>query len=209
MEKRLSNTESLVIIEQMITRAKQEEKDSGWGWIIWGWLLFIASITHYVMSTLGIKGGIRVWLIFGIAGILLLIYSNVRNRFSAVKTVTTYTTELVNRIGDAFFISLMVMVLGNAVSGLNESGVNFGYLLLLYAFWMYIHGAAYLFRPMKIGAFINWAGAVVIFIWHVELGRNILLVHGLAVLLGYIVPGYMAQRNFRLKQSSEKQDHHG
>ena len=33
----------------MIGRARAEENGSGRGWIIWGWLLFIASLAHYYM----------------------------------------------------------------------------------------------------------------------------------------------------------------
>jgi hypothetical protein len=51
MEKdQLSGTDSIRIIEQMIGRAKEEEIDNGMGWVIWGWMLFLASIVNYVCS---------------------------------------------------------------------------------------------------------------------------------------------------------------
>jgi hypothetical protein len=198
-ETKLTNNESLQIIEQMIGRAKQEEKDSGWGWIIWGWQLFIASVFHYVALLLGKKYGSLVWNVFAVSAVLLLAYSYVMKKRSP--SVQTYTGELVNKIGNAFFISLVVMVVGNANSGTNETGVNFGYLLLLYAFWMYIHGAAYRFNLLKYGAFISWAGALAIFIWHKELGKHVLLIHAVCVLLGYIIPGYIAEKNFKSGKS--------
>lgn len=202
MEKKLTNTESLQIIELMINRAKSEEKDSGKGWIIWGWLLFIASMTHYVMNMLDFNEGGKVWLVFGVAGIILMAYSIYRKRIlKAGDPVKTYTGELVDRIGDAFFISLMVTVIGANATGAFSSGVNFGYLLLLYAFWLYIHAAAFRFRPMKYGAYINWAGAIIVFLWYKELGRNILLIHAACVALGYIIPGYMAQKKFSKKNN--------
>lgn len=193
-ETKLTNTESLQIIEQMIGRAKQEEKDSGWGWILWGCLLFFASIIHYVALLNGKQYGNLIWNAFAIAAFLLMAYSFFMKK--KAPSVQTYTGELVGKIGNAFFISLVVAVVGNVTSGLTSTGVNFGYLLLLYAFWMYIHGAAYRFNLLKYGAFINWAGALAIFIWHKELGKHILLVHAVCVLLGYIIPGYIAQKNF-------------
>jgi hypothetical protein len=207
MEKKLSKTESLQIIELMINRAKNEEKDSGKGWIIWGWLLFIASITHYFMIMFDFNGGRKVWLVFGVAGIILVLYSVYRKRFlKGDRPVKTYTGELVDRIGDAFFISLMVTVIGTNATGAFYSGVNFGYLLLLYAFWLYIHSAAFRFLPMKYGAYINWAGAIIIFLWYKELGRNILLIHAACVALGYIIPGYMAQKKFSKKYNQVVND---
>ena len=74
-EPKLTETESLQLIEQMIGRARQEEKASGWGWILWGWLLFVASVSHYVMIKMGVKGASRVWEYFGYAAILLILLS--------------------------------------------------------------------------------------------------------------------------------------
>lgn len=69
----LSGQDSLKLIEQMIGRARAEEKDSGKGWIIWGWLLFLASIIHYVLMRVGIRQGSLVWQLFGLAAFLLSI----------------------------------------------------------------------------------------------------------------------------------------
>jgi hypothetical protein len=152
------------------------------------------------MNMFDFNEGRKVWLVFGVAGIILMMYSVYRKRFlKRDQPVRTYTGELVDRIGDAFFISLMVTVIGANATGAFSSGVNFGYLLLLYAFWLYIHGAAFRFQPMKYGAYINWAGAIIIFLWYKELGRNILLIHAACVVLGYIIPGYMAQKKFGKK----------
>jgi hypothetical protein len=196
-EKKLSNTESLQLIEQMIGRAKQEEKQNGLGWIIWGWMLFLASFSHYILLVLGIKGGMIVWNVFGIAAFALMAYNLYQENIAkSSDPVKTYTGELVSKIGSAFFISLLILVVGNYTTNADRSGVNFGYLLLLYAFWMYIHGAAFRFNLLKYGAFLNWIGALVIFIWYRELGRNTLLIHAVCVLAGYIIPGYIAQKRF-------------
>jgi len=193
-DKQLSNEESLQLIEQMIGRAKQEEKTSGWGWIIWGWLLFTASMAHFISIQAGRNLGNYIWNILTISALVLILLSALLQK-KGMET-RTYTGELVDKFGTAFFLSLVVMVLGNFITGLTETGANFGYLLLLYAFWMYIHGAAFRFRLLTAGAILNWAGALVIFFWTKELGSYILLVHAVCVLLGYVIPGHMAKRQF-------------
>ena len=193
-----SGEDSLKLIEQMIGRARAEEKDSGRGWIIWGWLLFIASLTHYFMIKTGIKHGNKVWMIFGIVAFLLAMYEMVFRKYVSnhpVK-VKTYTNELVNRLGIAFFISLMIMVYGNYRTGINNSGVNFGYLLLLYGFWMFIHGSAFRYRLLIYGAVINWAGAALVFYFGDKLGAESLLLHAFCVALGYLVPGHTARKKY-------------
>jgi hypothetical protein len=49
MEKEIfSEGQSLQLIQQMIETAKQEQKDDGYGWIIWDWLLFSASLLTWM-----------------------------------------------------------------------------------------------------------------------------------------------------------------
>ena len=209
MEKnQLSGTDSMKIIEQMIGRAKEEEKDNGLGWIVWGWMLFLASIINYLMIVIDAPDKYIVWDFFGLAGLLFFLYLLLIKPFMKAKIkVMTYTNELVNRIGIAFGISLFVMVFGNQRSGMNASGLNFAYLLIIYGFWMYIHASAFRYNLLKAGAFVNWAGAIVIFIFYKELGKNILLVHAACVALGYLIPGHIAQKRFSMttKEADKQQ----
>jgi hypothetical protein len=209
MEKnQLSGTDSMKIIEQMIGRAKEEEKDSGLGWIVWGWMLFLASIINYVMIVIDAPDKYVIWNYFGLAGILFFLYILLIKPFLKTRIkVMNYTNELVNRIGIAFGISLFIMVFGNQRSGMNTSGLNFGYLLIIYGFWMYIHASAFRYKLLKAGAFVNWAGAIVIFIFYKELGKNILLVHAACVALGYLIPGHIAQKRFSMitKEADKQQ----
>lgn len=46
--------ESLALIEQMIGAARNEHRENGMGWLIWGWLLFIASIISAVFMKTGL-----------------------------------------------------------------------------------------------------------------------------------------------------------
>ncbi len=199
MEKnKLTGEDSIKIIEQMIGRAKEEEKDSGLGWIVWGWMLFLASIINYIMIVIDAPNKYVIWNYFGVVGIFFMLYSIFKNKLfkTKVQGVKTYTNEMVERMGAAFFISLVIMVFGNATTGVNRTGVNFGYLLLLYGFWMYIHASAFRYKLLTAGAFVNWAGAIIIFVFYKDLGKNILLIHAACVAIGYLIPGHIAQQRF-------------
>ena len=194
----LSGEESLRLIEQMLGRAREAEKDSGKGWIIWGWLLFLASIIHYGFIKAGIEKGNLVWQVFGISAAILIFYEQFLRKYlvKPVAKVKTYTNELVNKFGVAFFVSLAIMVYGNRQLDLNNAGFNFGYLLLLYGFWMFIHGSAFRYRLLIFGAIINWIGALLIFYFKAKLGAEVLLVHAFCVAMGYLVPGHIALIRF-------------
>lgn len=196
-DKNLNPAESLNLIDSMLKQAKSAEKDNGLGWIIWGWLLFIASTVDYISIRVKWEYRNLVWLFFGIiAGVLIIYTIAIKRLLKRQKKVTTYTGQLVNKLGLAFFFSMIVISYGNYKTGVDHSGVNFGYLLILYAFWMFIFAAAFQFKLFYWGAAFNWLGAIVIFYYKGELGAEVLLVHAACVAVGYLIPGHIAYRNF-------------
>jgi hypothetical protein len=203
-EKNLNPSESLNLIQSMIKQAKSAEKDNGMGWIMWGWLLFVTSTGYYFAVTLHWVYRSYIWPAFGIIAVLLLLYTFFGKLiFNKPKRVTTYTNQLVSKLGMAFFISMLVISYGNARTGVEQDGLNFGYMLILYAFWMFIFAAAFHFTLFYWGAAANWLGALVIFYFKEQLGADVLLVHSACVALGYLVPGHIAYYQFK-KTTAEK-----
>ena len=192
-EQKITEQESLQLIQQMIQVAKADYRENGDGWLIWGWLLFIASVSSGVLSYLQIKGYIGwIWTGMLIVGMLLYIFFHVLKKKD--EKVKTYVQELLDRIGTGFFISLFAIV---AAGFIINSSYGFGYYYILYAFWMYIHGSAIRFRPLIIGAFVNWIAAIAIFLL-TDIAQ-IMAVSAFAVLVGYLIPGYMLRAEYRKK----------
>ena len=54
---------------------------------------------------------------------------------------------------------------------------------------MYIHGSALKFRPLVYGAVLNWIAGIAMF--GVPEMKYKMLIGAFAVLLGYLVPGYL------------------
>src|SRR3954452_1015648 len=107
-ETQLTEQERLFIIQQMIATAKREQKDDGKGWILWGWLLFLASILTLINLSTQWVSEYFFWNLFGIASLLLLLYSIIRYFFFQQKErVKTYTRDIFQRLNIGFFISLM------------------------------------------------------------------------------------------------------
>jgi hypothetical protein len=217
-EKQITEQESLRIIRQMIDTAKTEQKDNGMGWIIWGWLLFVTSLlTIANINFKWLDDLYLFWNIFGGVSFLLLLWSMIRKRLMHKKAgVKTYTTDLFDKLNAGFFISLMLIIVAinigaRAVYHASESDaaanivVNIGFSLLisLYAFWILVYGAALNFKPSIYGAYLSWALSLAAMIF-AHTFEQVMYFHGAAVLVGYIIPGHLAYKEFEKAHRKEK-----
>ena len=200
-EKQITEQESLLIIQQMIQTAKQEQKDDGKGWILWGWLLFAASVLTFINLKTQWFSNYFFWNMFGIASLLLLLYSVLKSIFiKKTKKVKTYTAELFQKLNIGFFISLMLIIV--AINRGVPPVQGFSLLLGLYGFWILVYGSALNFKPSIIGAYITWACALAGLFVHTF--DWTMVIHATAVLLGYIIPGHLANNEFNKTQRREK-----
>ncbi len=197
-EQVMTEQESFSIIQRMINAAKQEQKDNGMGWIIWGWMLFAVSVLTVLNIHFSWFQTFAFWNAFGIFSIVLLIAGVVKKYYSKKKNeVQTYYNDLFKLLNIGFFISLSFIIIA-----INKGvGVVFGFALLinLYAFWMLIYGAASNFKPSIIAAFITWGLALAgLFVTTVEM---IMYIQAAAALIGYIIPGHMANKAYKQHSS--------
>ena len=214
-EKRISEKESLLLIQQMIYTAKKEQKDDGMGWIMWGWLLFAASVlTILNINFLWFKDMFLFWNAFGAVTFILLVWETIRDNFiRKTEKVKTYTQDLFTKLNVGFFICLVFIILAINI-GARQIYSNFGrydgtfvrigfaLLINLYSFWILIYGAALNFKPSMIGAYISWAlgfGAM-----FVKTFEQVMILHAIAVLAGYIIPGHIANREFKKLRKADK-----
>ncbi len=204
-EKNLTERESLLLIQQMINTAKQQQKDDGLGWIIWGWLLFLVSILTYINLHTKWFSTYYFWSYFGFISLALLLYSIIKYYFFKKRQpARTYMGELFQKLNVGFFISLMFIIFSM------NTGVDpmkgFPLLMGLYAFWILIYGTALDFKPSIIAAYITWAIGLVAFF--VDSFGTVMILHASAVLVGYLIPGHIAYSQFQKlnRGTNDKQD---
>ena len=191
-EDAITHEQSFGIIEQMIAAAKNEHREKGDGWLVWGWLLFISSLASAVCITMGYNNFVGwIWAAMAVTGVTLGFALSFKKKKKDL--VVTYVQDLLIKLGAGFFISLFVMI---AASYLTQSYYAFGYYYILYAFWMFIHGSAIHFRPLIFGAFINWAAALAIFLTKDNF-LSVMIISSVAILAGYLIPGYMLRNQFK------------
>jgi hypothetical protein len=198
-DKIITEQESFRLINQMINTAKREQKDDGKGWIIWGWMIFAASILTFFNVQYGWFNTFFFWNGFGFIAITLGLYETFRVFVLKKKErVRTYTRDIHQKLNTGFFISLSLIII-SMNKGVHPT-TGFSLLLGLYGFWILIYGTLLNFKPSIVGAYITWALAFAgLFVKNFEIT---MLIHAAAVLCGYIIPGHLANREFN-KQTIE------
>lgn len=190
-EQSFNEQESLLLIHRMISTAKEEISDNGFFFLLWGWLVFVASISNYILLTV-VKyehNGLPWAILMPLGGVISFIYGA---RLEKKAKVKTFMDEIMNYVLIAFLVSLFIVLFVMGPVG----GFTLAYpvILLLYGIWLFVSGGALRFRPLVLGGIINWMCAIAAFFLPFE---NQLLLLALAVLLGYIIPGHMLKAKYR------------
>ena len=196
-DQQLSNEKSLEIIHQMINQAKTNISDSGLSWLLWGTMLFLASLSTFFFISIGAENLFLGWNIFGAVTIVLLAYDVVKPKQKKVKT---YVDDLMQMVDIGFFVCLFVIILSINISVSPNEG--FGFMLMVFGFLMLIKGGFVKSKGLVIGAMVNWAGAIAIFI-NKEFKYDMLIMAA-AVLIGYIIPGLILWTQYKRSNNISK-----
>lgn len=196
-DQQLSNEKSLEIIHQMIQQAKNNITDSGLSWLLWGTMLFLTCIATYIFIDMDARYIFLGWNVFGGITIVLLSYDIFRPKQIKART---YVDDLMQMVDIAFIVCMFVIIVSmNVAVGPNA---GFAFMLMIFAFLMLVKGGAIKSNSLKVGAIVNWAGAIAILI-NEELKYDMLIMAG-AVLVGYIIPGLILRAEYRKQTNALK-----
>ncbi len=189
-EKNMSSEESFKIIQQMIHTAKEQYSDDSFLFLFWGWLVFAASLGHYCFAALGYEQAQLAWILMPLGGVFTMFYVKKQNNQRLVKSyLDQFTTQVVIAFGVCLAIILFNM---------NSLQINcYPMVLMVYGLWLFISGGILKFKPLVIGGIINWGLSLIAF--HVTFDVQLLLL-SVAVLLGYIIPGYLLRNRYLTQQ---------
>jgi hypothetical protein len=188
-EQPLSPESSLQIIQNMIDKAKNSVADDSFYFLLWGWLVFIASIGQFVLKVI-VKSPYHyvVWSLMIVGVIASAIYGYRESRNAKVKT---YVNELLDYLWIGIFLSYILFGFIFARTGWENC---YPFYMSLYAIGSYVSGRALKFPPLVWGGLASWLLAIISTFTPYDL--NILLC-GLAVLFSNIIPGYLLKNKYR------------
>ena len=126
------------------------------------------------------------WMLMPLGGVISIFKGMREEKQQKVKT---QIDDFMKYVLIAFLVSLFI-VLG-FMSKLQL--YTYPMVMMVYGFWLFISGGVINFRPLQVGGIINWALTIAAFFVGFE---TQLLLLALAVLLGYIIPGYILRSRY-------------
>lgn len=185
MEQTLSPRESLDLIADAIAKTREDLRGNGFGFLLWGWLIAIASFAFfYLKEYTSFQFYFIPFPILSAIGIALtVIWLRKRN----TRATLSYTTYFMNKLWIVLGICFLVVVFINVSQG----EIPFTYTLIIAGIGTLVSGWVMKFRPLVIGGILLLAAAIGS-VYVVDEYKPLL--HGIAIVAGYLIPGYILKK---------------
>jgi hypothetical protein len=180
----LTHEESLRLIGGMIQTAQNKFTDNSSHYLLWGYLVALASFIHYVLIRLGLQELAWVpWPILMTAGGIIAGIMGYRSSKKA--QVTTYTDRVAGFVWGGMVIVMFALLIQGASLGWQ---VVYPILMLLWGWALFISGGMIRFTPLILGGIYNWAMGI--FAFYQPFDVQLLLI-ATSMVATYLIPGYM------------------
>ena len=191
MEKTLTPEESLQIIQKSISNSRKNIREGSFYYLLWGWALILASLANYFLIRYFIGRerydeimlmSLLAWGIFLVAAVIVqFVYQSRKRKKGRVITHLDRYLKVVWITG-GILMALMTFL------SLKVDAYPTPFILGVTAMATAVSGFAVHFRPLLIGALVFLSAAV--FSSFLS-GTDQLLVFAVAMVLGYLIPGYI------------------
>jgi len=191
METNFTEQDSLRVIHEMIENSKAKLKDNGFFYLLWGWLVLIASLSNFFLLKIGFEQAWLPWpvltisggIVSGIAGYRLGKKAKVR---TLVDTATIY-------LWYGFVVTLIIILFSVSIGRLSWMVTN-ALIIALYGLGTFVSGGILKFKPLIFGGIFSWVIAIVTLFVP---GSFSLLMVALSIVVAYLIPGYMLKSRFK------------
>jgi len=191
MEETLTPEESLQIIQKSISHSRKNMREGSFYYLLWGWALILASLANYFLISRLIAQeryddimfmSLLAWGVFLVAAMIIqFVYLSRKGKRGRV------ITHLDRHIKILWLAAGLLMGLMTFLS-LKVDAYSTPFTLGVTAIATAASGLMVRFRPLVIGALVFLAAAVISSYLG---GTDQLLVFAAAMVLGYLIPGYI------------------
>lgn len=183
-QENLTAKQSLDIITQMIQQAQGNAQKNSSQFLLWGWTVLLANLGMFALIQLHYPMPYLIWTItIPVCGIS--IYMGYKERKE--QHTSTHLDGIVSWLWSGFGLCVFTVVFFSFKINFQTNPM----VLIISTIPTLISGVILRFRPLLVGGFLFWAFGVVGFLTPFEYQN---LVGAIAILCGYIIPGYMLKR---------------
>lgn len=190
-----SPEESLKVIQTMIDKTRSSVVDNSFYFLLWGWLVLIGALLQYTLYVIvRTPWNGAAWNVMFI-GFIVSIIHRTKEKTAPVRT---YVDEGLANI----WLCLVVVQVLIVFAFIRQGGWQYCYtaFILTYSIGCFLTGRLLRFAPLVWGAVACWALAIVT--TFVDFQTN-MLVLAAAVLVSYIIPGYLLRREYKRQLSKQ------
>jgi len=188
----------LCMTNEQIERFLAQDKfaENGHLYLLWGWVVFICSLTQFGLQRIFNLGPDRTWYVWTTTWVALIYQVSYIRRKRRKMQVRTYTGDILAYVWLVFGIAtlLMVFILGSN----HQYALINPVLLVSYGVPTFTSGIILRFRSLMWGGMACWILAVVS---SMVLNDFQLVIIALAVLIAWIIPGYQLRNKFKQSNS--------
>lgn len=184
-ERPLTPQESMEVIVRAIARTKDDVRANSFYFLLWGWLIALASFGFFVLS---MYVDTRLYFLpFPVLAAVGFVATFVHYSKKKSKATESYLTFFLSRLWAALGICFLLVVFINVTAGM----MPFTYTLLLAGIGTLVSGWTMKFRPLIVGGEVFLAASLASVYVPMEYKS---LLHGVAIVIGYLVPGYILKK---------------
>jgi hypothetical protein len=192
MNNQLDERESLALIQSMINKAKNNYTESGTLYLVWGIVVLLCSLTHFVLSYFfEYERSYFVW--FATWGVFAYQVYYLSNRKKKLR-VKTYTDEILGYVWLCFIACFFTMIF--ILMYTRNFDLILTAILVVYGIPSFLSGAILKINLLMVGGISCWALAILSLFIPVQF--HLLLISA-AISIAWILPGWYMRKKY-LKQ---------
>ena len=193
----LSEKESLDLIATMIHRARDRFSENGMLYIMWGWLVLICSLVHFVsLYFFDFHQAYFIWLGTWVALVFQVVYLRRKRK---KRKFTNYSDAIRGSVWLVFGICTVLLVF-ILIRVRSFYAIN-PLILVMYGMPTFLSGIILRLKSLQVGAICCWILSIpAIFVAY----EFQLLMIAAAVVVAWLLPGYQLKSKYKSQYSKER-----
>jgi hypothetical protein len=184
-EQTLNPRESLELIAGIINKTKENINQHSFIFLLWGWSLALASIGRFILAYfIGFQHSFIPFPLLSAVAIIISILFYTGKKFTSAETHLSF---FLKKLWFGILIGMVLVVFASVKQNLQPSPFT----LILGGVGTLVTGLVLKFRPLQIGGTLMLAASVIS--CFISDDYKFLIV-GLAIIPGYLVPGYLLKK---------------